>query len=423
MNNIEEKGDNKKYGQESLPLYLPELIPPLPSPRGLNRTNKGRQKSPHNTPSLNPQPPLSAACAPPLYLRSWPRPRAIDAGVRRAGRREGLVRAVRLEEEEAAVFRAHLHPYRATDERRKFPTAALNRSLARSLRRLVGSPLGVRRGSAAVSEEAICRSLLSLAVATKTGNTNALTLPFGIHLRSGKMASPQPSPSRISKYTAMGHRYLSRWVSWSGTLTTPPGSPSRGSPAEGPSLSPQPPRAFQPRSRTSSKASNVSEKTPVMYPLVPKLPVPPLGHTLTWYLTHMRPVLSREQYEETVKIVDEFWRPGGVGEKIQEELIKRHDTMDNWAYEWWLDDMYMNVPLPLPVNSNPGMVFPHQKFASDLDMTQFAARLVSASLDMKERIAAGDLDVDRCSARERHQPLCMAQYTRVFSSYRRPRHS
>lgn len=235
------------------------------------------------------------------------------------------------------------------------------------------------------------------------------------------MASPQPSPSRISKYTAMGHRYLSRWVSWSGTLTTPPGSPSRSSPAEGPSLSPQPPRAFQPRSRTSSKASNVSEKTaPVMYPLVPKLPVPALGHTLTWYLTHLRPVLRNEDYEETAKIVDEFGRPGGIGEKIQEELIKRHDTMDNWAYEWWLDDMYMNVPLPLPVNSNPGMVFPHQKFASDLDMTQFAARLVSASLDMKERIAAGDLDVDRCSARERHQPLCMAQYTRVFSSYRRP---
>ncbi|XP_050719792.1 choline O-acetyltransferase-like [Eriocheir sinensis] len=235
------------------------------------------------------------------------------------------------------------------------------------------------------------------------------------------MASPQPSPSRIGKYTAMGHRYLSRWVSWSGNLTpTPPGSPSRPHPSEGLSLSPQPPRAFQPRSRTSSKASNVSEKTPVMYPLVPKLPVPPLGHTLTWYLTHMRPVLKAEEYKETAKVVEEFGRPGGVGEKVQEELIKRHDTTDNWAYDWWLDDMYMNIALPLPVNSNPGMVFPHQKFASDVDMTQFAARLVSASLDMKERIAAGDLDVDRCTARERHQPLCMAQYTRVFSSYRRP---
>ncbi|KAK4290228.1 hypothetical protein Pmani_036855 [Petrolisthes manimaculis] len=240
------------------------------------------------------------------------------------------------------------------------------------------------------------------------------------------MGSPQPSPSRLSRYTAMGHRYLSRWVSWSGTLTTPPGSPSnsRGSPIEGVSLSPQPPRAFQPtsRSRASSKASNMSEKpvAGVTYPLVPKVPVPPLGHTLTWYLTHLRPVLSPEEYQEAARLVDEFGKPGGVGEKVQEELIKKHDSMDNWVYNWWLDDMYMNVSLPLPVNSNPGMVFPHQKFTSDTDMVNFAGRLVTAAFDMKERIEAGDLDLDRCSNREKYQPLCMAQYNRVFSSYRRP---
>ncbi|XP_071520828.1 choline O-acetyltransferase isoform X2 [Panulirus ornatus] len=235
------------------------------------------------------------------------------------------------------------------------------------------------------------------------------------------MSSPQPSPSRLSRYTAMGHRYLSRWVSWSGTISTPPGSPSRASPNEGLSLSPQPPRAFQPRSRASSKASTMDEKPQVsQYPLVPKLPVPPLGHTLTWYLTHLRPVLRDEEYHDAAATVDEFGKPGGVGEKIQEELIKRHDTMDNWVYSWWLDDMYLSVSLPLPVNSNPGMVFPHQKFTCDADMVSFAALLVTASLDMKERIEAGDLDVDRCSARERHQPMCMAQYNRVFSSYRRP---
>lgn len=33
---------------------------------------------------------------------------------------------------------------------------------------------------------------------------------------------------------------------------------------------------------------------------------------------------------------------------------------------------------------------------------------------------SGDLDVDRCSARERHQPMCMEQYSRVFTTYRRP---
>lgn len=50
--------------------------------------------------------------------------------------------------------------------------------------------------------------------------------------------------------------------------------------------------------------------------------------------------------------------------------------------------MYMNVSLPLPVNSNPGMVFPHQKFVTDADMVSFSARLVSAAFDMKDRIEA-----------------------------------
>ena len=31
-----------------------------------------------------------------------------------------------------------------------------------------------------------------------------------------------------------------------------------------------------------------------------------------------------------------------------------------------------------------------------------------------------DLDVDRCTVREKNQPLCMEQYGRVFTTYRRP---
>ena len=32
-------------------------------------------------------------------------------------------------------------------------------------------------------------------------------------------------------------------------------------------------------------------------------------------------------------------------------------------YQFWMDDMYMKVRLALPVNSNPGMVFPRQQFS------------------------------------------------------------
>ncbi|RXG55122.1 Choline O-acetyltransferase [Armadillidium vulgare] len=60
------------------------------------------------------------------------------------------------------------------------------------------------------------------------------------------------------------------------------------------------------------------------------------------------------------------------------------------AYQWWMDDMYLNVPLSLPVNSNPGMVFPRQEFSSTKEMLAFAARLIAGSLDMKEKI---DLNV------------------------------
>ncbi|KAL7648792.1 UNVERIFIED_CONTAM: hypothetical protein RMT77_000699 [Armadillidium vulgare] len=223
----------------------------------------------------------------------------------------------------------------------------------------------------------------------------------------------------------MGHRYLSRWMSWSGSTPTPPGTPVKSSPIEGAiaiPVSPQPPRIIQGRSRASSKASTTSISTSEkkQYPIVPKLPVPPLGHTLSWYLKHLKCVLKSEVFKEVEEIVQEFGKPEGIGEKIQEELIKRHDRMDNWAYQWWMDDMYLNVPLSLPVNSNPGMVFPRQEFSSTKEMLAFAARLIAGSLDMKEKIDLNDLEVDRCSARERYQPLCMEQYGRVFTTYRKP---
>ena len=40
--------------------------------------------------------------------------------------------------------------------------------------------------------------------------------------------------------------------------------------------------------------------------------------------------------------------------EVQQVLEKRRNDLDNWAYSYWLDEMYMEPRLPLPVNSNPG---------------------------------------------------------------------
>ncbi|KAK3089454.1 hypothetical protein FSP39_003760 [Pinctada imbricata] len=153
---------------------------------------------------------------------------------------------------------------------------------------------------------------------------------------------------------------------------------------------------------------------------LPKLPIPDLNKTLTKYIDIIQPILDPPQYAKTKDIVKKFGGKGGEGEKLQEQLIKFSKSMDNWAYGWWLDEMYMKIRLPLPINSNPGMVFPKQLFTDHRDQLRYAARLISGILDYKTVIDARGLPVDRARHNKKGQPMCMEQYYRLFTSYRIP---
>uniref|UniRef100_A0A095A3P6 Carnitine O-acetyltransferase n=1 Tax=Schistosoma haematobium TaxID=6185 RepID=A0A095A3P6_SCHHA len=91
---------------------------------------------------------------------------------------------------------------------------------------------------------------------------------------------------------------------------------------------------------------------------LPRLPVPDLHNTLDRYLRLIAPVVSKEDYERTKLLVEEFGKSGGEGEELQNLLKQYAKTKINWVTEWWLDDMYLLNPAPLPINSSPGMVFP-----------------------------------------------------------------
>ncbi|THD25064.1 Choline O-acetyltransferase [Fasciola hepatica] len=153
---------------------------------------------------------------------------------------------------------------------------------------------------------------------------------------------------------------------------------------------------------------------------LPQLPVPKLKNTLDRYLRLVLPVVSAKDYERTKKIVNEFGRPGGEGEQLQELLEQYAKTKINWVTEWWLADMYLQNPLPLPINSNPGMVFPTHLFISARQQLRFAAQLISGILDYKTILDTRSLPIDRCRHSRKGQPLCMEQYYRLFSSYRYP---
>ncbi|XP_021967547.1 choline O-acetyltransferase isoform X1 [Folsomia candida] len=155
-----------------------------------------------------------------------------------------------------------------------------------------------------------------------------------------------------------------------------------------------------------------------MQPDLPKLPVPDLDKTLQRYLEAIQPILTPVQYERAEKLTHELAE--NEGPELQNELTERQMKMQNWAYEWWLNDMYMNNPLSLPINSNPGGVWPPQHFPSVDDQLLFAAKLVTYMLDFKDILDRRELPVEKAASREPGQPLCMAQHYRLFTSYRVP---
>uniref|UniRef100_A0A8D3CZG2 Choline O-acetyltransferase n=1 Tax=Scophthalmus maximus TaxID=52904 RepID=A0A8D3CZG2_SCOMX len=154
--------------------------------------------------------------------------------------------------------------------------------------------------------------------------------------------------------------------------------------------------------------------------VLPKVPVPPLKQTLDTYLRCVQHLVKEEQFKKTKATVEKFGAPGGVGEVLQKKLLERRDKTNNWVYDYWLEDMYLNNRLALPVNSSPVMVFPKQTFTDHKDALRFAARLIGGVLEYKGLIDERALPVDFARGQLAGTPLCMEQYYRLFTSYRYP---
>ncbi|XP_013190379.2 choline O-acetyltransferase [Amyelois transitella] len=149
-----------------------------------------------------------------------------------------------------------------------------------------------------------------------------------------------------------------------------------------------------------------------------KLPVPDLQTTMDSYLEFAAVIASPQQVEHTKGLVRGFMEE--LGPRLQEALMERQAEMDNWITDWWLDDMYLKVRAPLPINSNPGMVFPPRHFAKMEEVADLGALFIDDLLDYKEMLDRGELPLERATSREKGQPLCMEQFYRLLGVCRIP---
>ncbi|MBN3278040.1 CACP acetyltransferase, partial [Polyodon spathula] len=149
---------------------------------------------------------------------------------------------------------------------------------------------------------------------------------------------------------------------------------------------------------------------------LPKLPVPPLRQTMGRYLAALQPIVSQEELEHTRMLVEEFQRPGGVGERLQKGLERKARKTENWLSDWWLQTAYLEYRLPVVVHSSPGVVLPRLEFHDRQGQMWHAAKLIAGVLDFKNMIDNETLPVEFLGGK----PLCMNQYYQILSSCRIP---
>ncbi|XP_041370191.1 carnitine O-acetyltransferase-like [Gigantopelta aegis] len=174
------------------------------------------------------------------------------------------------------------------------------------------------------------------------------------------------------------------------------------------------PRAGKVLVGMSSKMRRPSGRMFSIQDSLPRLPVPQLDVTLQKYLRCITPLCTAEEFKKTQKIVEEFRRDPGP--KLQQLLEQRAQKNINWLSDWWKNLAYLEVRSPVPINSNPGVIFPRQNYSGTDSMITYAAKIVSGALDYKKMIDSGDLPVEQLGGK----PLCMMQYYQILNGCRIP---
>lgn len=168
------------------------------------------------------------------------------------------------------------------------------------------------------------------------------------------------------------------------------------------------------------RKTDVGPKTLELQDKLGNLPVPNINDTIAKFLISSKQLLTNDEFATTAKKLLELAQPNGVGEKLQQVLLKRKSEHDNWVsktrrkytlskpgylvsafhlpweitqyvfslklYGWWLELAYLGYRDSVCVWSSPGFVFPHQTFRNSDEQIDFAAKVIRGALDYKSQL-------------------------------------
>lgn len=149
---------------------------------------------------------------------------------------------------------------------------------------------------------------------------------------------------------------------------------------------------------------------------LPKLPVPTLRETADLYLKTLHPLLTSEELKHSASVVEDFIKPGGVGEELQKKLLaKANDpNVRNWMIDWWNFSAYLGYRDP--VVPYVSYFYSYKDDKKRRDPAKRAAAITTAALRFKQMVDMGTLEPEYM----RQAPLCMDTYQYMFNCCRIP---
>lgn len=147
---------------------------------------------------------------------------------------------------------------------------------------------------------------------------------------------------------------------------------------------------------------------------LPRLPVPSLEETTTRYIKSLRPLLTPAELATSKAAVDDFIKPGGVGQRLQEKLVARREDSKhkNWIYEWWNDAAYLAYRDP--VVPYVSYFYSHRDDRNRRNPAKRAAAITTSVLEFKKQVDQGTLEPEYM----KKMPICMDSYQWMFNTSR-----
>ena len=151
---------------------------------------------------------------------------------------------------------------------------------------------------------------------------------------------------------------------------------------------------------------------------LPRLPLPTLELTLQRYLESVKPLQTKKAHSRTISVVNSFLQNQGktlhaeLNERNQHSLLTKEST--SYVRPFW-NDMYLKGRYPLPINSNPYLIFPKDPLHTTQESRAAFVACGFAQFWLAKHQNRLPPDVNNNGT-----PNCMDEYARLFSSARIP---